>query len=114
MPMQWTVLILDGSKLVDERTLHEELCFKLQLPAWYGRNQDALLDVLSSLDAPCSNSSASVQLGRGAAGVFRISNSSTLLDEHADLFVQLARVIGAANQQYAEDGSSTRLLLQLD
>ena len=29
---------------------HNELAFKLGLPAWYGRNFDALLDCLSSID----------------------------------------------------------------
>ena len=41
-------LIIDGEKILNRETLHDLLFSALELPAWYGRNLDALHDCLSS------------------------------------------------------------------
>ena len=39
--------ILDGEKIKDREMLHDILAADLNLPAWYGRNLDALYDCLT-------------------------------------------------------------------
>ncbi len=39
--------ILDGEKIKDREMLHNILAEDLSLPAWYGRNLDALYDCLT-------------------------------------------------------------------
>lgn len=39
--------ILDGEKIKDREMLHDILAADLSLPAWYGRNLDALYDCLT-------------------------------------------------------------------
>ena len=46
------VLNLDGSILKSKEELHSTIQWQLQLPEYYGRNLDALWDVLSTWSAP--------------------------------------------------------------
>ena len=41
--------ILDGEKIKDREMLHNILAEDLSLPAWYGRNLDALYDCLTDM-----------------------------------------------------------------
>ena len=40
-------VILNGLRMTDRETAHSYLAYKLDLPAYYGRNLDALADCLS-------------------------------------------------------------------
>ena len=44
--------ILDGRTVDSRETLHQRLTELLHLPAWYGRNLDALHDCLTELREP--------------------------------------------------------------
>lgn len=110
---KWQVVLLDGPKLLQRASLHDEVRFKFLLPEWYGRNMDALLDVLSALDDRKANLSRSVQLGRGENCLLRITDSEVMLREAAQLFVEFSGVIAATNRRFLESASETRLLLEL-
>ena len=45
-------IILDGRTIDSRETLHQRLFELLHLPAWYGRNLDALHDCLTELREP--------------------------------------------------------------
>ena len=45
-------IILDGQTIDSRETLHQRLTELLQLPAWYGKNLDALHDCLTELREP--------------------------------------------------------------
>ena len=42
-------VILEGSWMIDRVAVHNHLAERLQLPSYYGRNLDALYDVLTEL-----------------------------------------------------------------
>ena len=42
-------VILEGAQMVDRVAVHNHLAQRLQLPSYYGRNLDALYDVLTEL-----------------------------------------------------------------
>ena len=42
-------VILEGSRMIDRVAVHNHLVERLQLPSYYGRNLDALYDVLMEL-----------------------------------------------------------------
>ena len=42
-------VILDGKAMVDRVAAHSHLVERLDLPTWYGRNLDALYDVLTEI-----------------------------------------------------------------
>ena len=37
----YSTFFIKGSSFASEADLHDEIAFKLGLPSWYGRNQDA-------------------------------------------------------------------------
>lgn len=43
------VIVLDGKAMTDRPGVHSYLAEKLDLPTWYGRNLDALYDVLTEI-----------------------------------------------------------------
>lgn len=43
------ICVLDGEKIKDKKQLHDVLAEALNLPAWYGRNLDALYDCLTDI-----------------------------------------------------------------
>lgn len=45
-------VILDGSLMKDRASVHAQLQDRLQLPAYYGRNLDALFDLLTEWSKP--------------------------------------------------------------
>jgi len=42
-------LVIDGSRIASEEDLHDVISKGLALPNWYGRNLDALWDVLTGM-----------------------------------------------------------------
>lgn len=42
-------VILDGTLIMNREMLHDTLSVALRLPAWYGRNLDALYDCLTDV-----------------------------------------------------------------
>ncbi len=44
------VCVLDGRKIEDVKSLHNELASLLEFPDWYGKNLDALHDCLTDLE----------------------------------------------------------------
>jgi ribonuclease inhibitor len=42
-------LVIDGEKIFTEEDFHDEIVRGLELPTWYGRNLDALWDVLTGM-----------------------------------------------------------------
>ena len=42
-------VILDGKAMVDRVSAHSHLAERLELPTWYGRNLDALYDMLTEI-----------------------------------------------------------------
>ena len=43
------VIELDGRAMTDRPAAHSHLAERLELPSWYGRNLDALYDVLTDI-----------------------------------------------------------------
>jgi ribonuclease inhibitor len=46
------MVILDGRLMTDKKAVHDRMAVQLELPAWYGRNLDALYDVLTDCVKP--------------------------------------------------------------
>ncbi len=45
--------LIDGAAVCSRDELHDSLARQLKLPAYYGRNLDALFDCLSDIHEPC-------------------------------------------------------------
>ncbi|MDO4739722.1 MAG: barstar family protein [Eubacteriales bacterium] len=60
--------VVDGSKMVDRETAHDELARALSLPEHYGRNLDALWDCVCTMEADIVLENAAAM--RDALGVY--------------------------------------------
>ena len=69
-------VILDGNRMVSREALHEYLRETLNLPDYYGRNLDALYDLLAEISVPVTvtlvNSRLLDALGNYGANVIRV------------------------------------------
>lgn len=45
-------IILDGERMISRRAAHDHLAAQLALPDYYGRNLDALYDLLTEREGP--------------------------------------------------------------
>lgn len=45
-------IVLDGQKMLNRRAAHDHLAEQLALPEYYGRNLDALYDLLTEREGP--------------------------------------------------------------
>ena len=48
--MESVMVVIDGEKMLNRRAAHDHLAGQLDLPDYYGRNLDALYDMLSERD----------------------------------------------------------------
>ena len=78
-------LNLDGTVLKSKEELHSTISWQLQLPDYYGRNLDALWDVLSAWDKPL---------------IIKVTNTAQLYDylgDYAQSLLELLRDVAAEN-----------------
>ena len=81
------VLNLDGTVLESKEELHNTVFYQLALPDYYGRNLDALWDVLSTWSKPLS---------------IEVTNTAQLkvnLGDYADALLDLLRDAEAENKK---------------
>ena len=45
-------IVIDGSQMPDRRAVHDHLAERLSFPGYYGRNLDALYDLLAEREGP--------------------------------------------------------------
>lgn len=93
----YATVFLDGVAFTSDEQLHRELAFKLGLPQWYGRNFDALLDCLSSIDDPHENLCTHWELQPGKRMVLQIKRLPEDTDEA--LLKKFVQTISAANDR---------------
>lgn len=49
---QMETVVLDGERMLNRRAAHDHLAAQLSLPDYYGRNLDALYDLLTEREGP--------------------------------------------------------------
>lgn len=104
-------VFLDGAAFSSDEQLHRELAFKLGLPQWYGRNFDALLDCLSSIDDPHENLCAHWEFHPGKRMVLQIGGFSEPSANEA-LLKKFAQTISAANERLSQGEGDIRIWVE--
>ena len=88
--------------------LDERWAAALGFPDWYGRNRDAWLDIMSSLDEI-----GMVQHpfeGRGAI-LIEVQGAEELVRRRPEVFAELVALTVAANERYEHSGSGRGVAL---
>ena len=85
-------IILDGNAMTDRAAAHSHLAQRLELPAWYGRNLDALYDVLTELGEQTQivlADPAAVVANLGKYGEALLSTMQEAAEENPNLTITL-------------------------
>ena len=86
------VIVLDGKAMTDRPGVHSHLAEKLDLPTWYGRNLDALYDVLTQIGTDTElvlEDSAAVIENLGKYGEALLSTMQEAAEENPRLTITL-------------------------
>ena len=104
------IVRIDGAKLCDWDSFHTIFASAFGFPGFYGRNMDAWVDCMSSLDAP-EDRMTSVHGSASDPVVLQLDNAD---DVPRELFYALQRCAAFVNWRRLEIGRSAILLLAFD
>ena len=107
----YSIVLIDGTAFASKERLHDELAFKLGLPKWYGRNWDALLDCLSSIDDPASNLCANWEFGSSKRLVLRVRAFSAETTD-ARLLTSFTQILADANSRLLKRDHENRIWIE--
>ncbi|MEW6538540.1 MAG: barstar family protein [Pseudomonadota bacterium] len=98
---------IDGGKIVDWDSLHDEFASVLGFPKFYGRNGDAWIDCMSSLDTDFS----SVRVAPGQMLLVEIGGADLLADRAPDILNFIYDASAFVNGRRIEVGQPPILLI---
>ena len=85
-------ITLDGNAMTDRAAAHSHLAQRLELPAWYGRNLDALYDALTEIGTDTQiilENPAAVVENLGRYGEAMLSTMQEAAEENPHLIIML-------------------------
>ena len=110
--MQQSVNI-DGARITDWDSFHDQFAAALGFPAFYGRNMDAWNDCMTYLDDPAANL-ASVHVLPGEVLVLSISGARDFKKSCPEIFDALMECAAFVNYRRIEAGQRALLALSFD
>lgn len=87
---------LDGRLLTDRKAVHDTFSEKLNFPSYYGRNLDALYDLLTEISEPleiCIIHADQMETMLGAYGNALIDTLKDAQSENANLTITFMQII---------------------
>jgi len=107
-----TVLI-NGTTITDEGTLHEELAAKMGFPGFYGQNWNAWIDCMSYITEPEAEMTE-VHVAAGEELQLCVSGGRELEERCPDLVKILLECTDFVNERFQNAGEDTRIRVLLD
>jgi hypothetical protein len=101
------IVRIDGSQLTDWETFHDAFAAVLGFPAFYGRNMNAWIDCMTSLDSP-EDGMTTIHGDAADPVVLHIANASSIPSE---LFYGLNECAAFVNWRRIEAGEPPILAL---
>ncbi len=103
------IAIIDGSLIEDLEGFHDAVTQTFGFPDWYGRNWDALNDLLRFLDDDRETTAFFVEPGETVT--IRIEHASLMRERAPEIFDGLVRSCGFVNWGRLERGMAPYLCL---
>jgi len=94
--MSHTVVKIDGKSIHDRESFHDVFARAMGFPDFYGRNRDAWLDCMTSLDAP-EEKLTSVHAPPGGVLVLQIDNVDAFAAQCPEQFSVLVEDAASVN-----------------
>ncbi|MCB1019179.1 MAG: barstar family protein [Bryobacterales bacterium] len=104
------VVEIDTERIVDWESFHDVFQWSLGFPDFYGRNLNAWIDCMTSLDVPADRLTT-VHVSPGEVLVLRLSSGRELSSRHPDLYAAIVESSAFVNYRRLEVGESAVLAL---
>jgi hypothetical protein len=104
------VIKIDGQRIHDATSLHTVLAEAFGFPTTYGRNIDALVDCLTSLDNPKAGMSR-IHVVPGQIVTLAIAEADELIAKHRKLLDTLTDALAFVNWRRLERGQPSVIAL---
>lgn len=108
--MALSIARVDGAKMGDWDSFHDEFQRVLGFPSFYGRNMNAWIDCLSSLDAP-EEGLTTVHVKPGTVLTLEVANADSLKQNGREQFDALVECAAFVNWRRIERGEEPVLAL---
>ncbi|MDB5225542.1 MAG: barnase inhibitor [Candidatus Adlerbacteria bacterium] len=105
--MDMKTVIIDAGKIVSEETLHDTFYEVFGFPDYYGRNMNAWIDCMSSLDTEMNK----VQVKGGEIVTLQLDNAKDLKEKYPELYSKVVESTAFVNWRRTENGESAILAL---
>ena len=104
------VVEIDTARIVDRESFHDLFAEVMGFPDFYGRNMDAWIDCMDSLDAP-EEGMTGVHAPHGGVLVLMLTDAGDLARRCPDLYADLVECAAFVNGRRLEQGEGPVLSL---
>ncbi|HMA93609.1 MAG TPA: barstar family protein [Polyangiaceae bacterium] len=101
---------IHADRISDWETFHDEFNRVFQFPSFYGRNMNAWIDCMSSLDAP-DEGMTGIHAADGRVLTIEVENAKLLRDSCPEQYAALVECTAFVNWRRIEQGGSAVLAL---
>jgi hypothetical protein len=108
--MTATIVSLDCERIRDWKSFHDEFAAVFGFPDFYGRNMNAWIDCMTSLDQP-EDGMTSVHPSRGNVLTLQLENVAPFREQHPDLYAAIIECAAFVNWRRLEVGESAVLAI---
>jgi|ERR1700721_3110326 hypothetical protein len=108
--MAASVVSVDCTRIRDWPSFHDEFAAAFGFPDFYGRNMDAWIDCLTSLDKP-EDGMTRVHAPSGGVLTLQLENAVSFRTEHPDLYAAIVECAAFVNWRRIETGEPAVLAL---
>lgn len=103
-------VVIDGNRITDWESFHSVFSEALGFPTFYGRNLDAWIDCMTSLDDPTANMT-SIHVAPGEIVALCVAEISDLRKRMPEIYDALIECTAFVNHRRVERGDSAILAL---
>jgi len=97
-------------RIRDWKSFHDEFAAVFGFPEFYGRNMNAWIDCLTSLDSP-SDGMTSVHAAHGHVLTLQLENVVPFREQHPELYAAIIECAAFVNWRRLEVGNSSVLAI---
>jgi hypothetical protein len=101
---------IDCAKIWNWESLHDEFAAGFGFPDFYGRNMDAWIDCMTSLDNP-DDGMTRIHAEKGKVLTMRLENVARFREQHPDLYAAIIESAAFVNWRRIEAGEVAILAL---
>jgi hypothetical protein len=108
--MAGTLVSIDCSKIRDWNSFHDEFANVFGFPGFYGRNMNAWIDCMTSLDEP-TDGMTRVHAAKGHVLTLQLENVAPFRASYPELYAAIIEATGFVNWRRLEVGESAVLAI---